>query len=492
MRLTASDLYSYHRPSPCELRVYLRQHDVQEEEPGPYEQVIRRLGLRHEQLHLQTFSSCTDLSAATPIERVELTREAVARKDPVIYQPALVGYTLDSEGTKCEVSGQPDFLIFESDGYVIRDSKISRRISEEDHPEIIRQLQLYSWLFHQMFAVWPIRLEVHNGANAIVPVMDDHGLNALKALNTICLLKQAQSEPYSPVGWAKCGACPFNERCMQLADVALLVGVDQGLARALRSSGTNTVTELLSNYDEARLADFQRPWGTRMQKVGKKAGSILQMARAMTTKQAIVLENPSMPVSPNYAMFDLEGLPPQMDDVEKVYLWGLQVFGDQPGRFMPATGSFGTEGDREAWNKFLDNAAEIFHTYGDLPFVHWHHYERVKLDLYIQRFGDLNGIAARVKTNLLDLLPIAQRCLALPLPSYSLKVVEKFVGFKRSQEKCGGDWAIAKYIEATETQDDFLRQSVMNDILTYNREDLQATWEVFQWLKRIPLGSQSL
>ena len=73
--------------------------------------------------------------------------------------------------------------------------------------------------------------------------------------------------------------------------------------------------------------------------------------------------------------------------------------------------------------------------------------------------------------------------MALPLPSYSLKVVEKHIGFERTLDEYGGDWAMAKYIEATEMEDEQERSKVMGEILRYNREDLEATWGVFGWLR---------
>ena len=42
---------------------------------------------------------------------------------------------------------------------------------------------------------------------------------------------------------------------------------------------------------------------------------------------------------------------------------------------------------------------------------------------------------------------------------------------------------MAKYIEATEMANEQQRDKVMDEILTYNKEDLKATWAVFQWLK---------
>lgn len=120
--------------------------------------------------------------------------------------------------------------------------------------------------------------------------------------------------------------------------------------------------------------------------------------------------------------------------------------------------------------------------YGDISFVHWANYERSKIDLYVNRYGDRDGLAARVKANLLDLLRIMSKSVCLPLPTRSLKEVEKFVGFER-QLPGSGDWAIAKYIRAAEVGDPEAAQKVLDEILQYNREDLGATWAVYRWLR---------
>ena len=91
-------------------------------------------------------------------------------------------------------------------------------------------------------------------------------------------------------------------------------------------------------------------------------------------------------------------------------------------------------------------------------------------------------MAERVKRNLLDLLPIAQESVALPVPSYGLKQVERVANFERGLDDYGGDWSIARYIQATETHDEKLRTEIMDEILAYNREDLEATWAVLRWL----------
>ena len=99
-----------------------------------------------------------------------------------------------------------------------------------------------------------------------------------------------------------------------------------------------------------------------------------------------------------------------------------------------------------------------------------------------------SGAAARVRANLLDLLTVAKDSVVLPLPSFSLKVVEDYVGFERKEAEYGGQWAMATFIEATETGDEVQRKQLMDKIIAYNREDLEATWAVFEWLRSKKIG----
>ena len=130
---------------------------------------------------------------------------------------------------------------------------------------------------------------------------------------------------------------------------------------------------------------------------------------------------------------------------------------------------------------------------------HWSSHEKTRITEYIRRYGDLSsplpagegrgegagvGIAARVLSNLVDLLTVVRNSVVLPLPSYSLKVVETFVGFPRRDTAANGTWSIAKYIEATESNDPAARDAIVREILAYNEEDLDATWAVLEWLRR--------
>jgi predicted RecB family nuclease len=365
---------------------------------------------------------------------------------------------------------------------------MARHVSEKDHPEIAKQLQIYGWLFEKTTGNRPLRLEVLKGDGNIEPLNYQGQDAVISYLRSLLGIISTSQEPYSPVGWSKCGGCGYNDLCMARANesqtVALLPDVDQGLARRLKELGVLTIKDLAAKYSETGLAELKRPWGAREQKVGKKAEGILLQARAMIEKTEIVVKRPEIPVSTNYVMFDFEGLPPQLDDLDKIYLWGMQVFGEKPSGFLYSLAETGVDGDKKGWERFLKIGENILVEYGDIPFVHWHHYEKTKINTYIKRYGDRDGIAERILRRLVDLLPITKDAVILPQPSYSLKVVEKHVGFKRTQDEYGGDWSIAKYIEAVETEDEGKRKSLMDEILKYNEEDLKATWAVFEWLRK--------
>ena len=74
MRLTATDIYSLHRPSQCGLRVHLQHQGVPGGQPSAFEEIIIRLGNSHELAQLETLAEVADLSQGTFEQREQRTR----------------------------------------------------------------------------------------------------------------------------------------------------------------------------------------------------------------------------------------------------------------------------------------------------------------------------------------------------------------------------------------------------------------------------------
>lgn len=476
MSFAASDYHGYYQLKPCSLRVYLRAKGIEAAEPDAYHKLLQKLGQRHEQRHLSQFTHYFDARGD-----VEETRKAYMQKENVIYQPAMK-VKHDKFG---DIVGVPDFFIREDDGYLVRDCKLARRFSEEHHAEIFRQLELYGWLYEQSFGNPPLRLEAYMGDGQL-QVVPYQPARALEVLAFILGLEQLAEEPFEAVGWSKCLDCGYNEFCWDRAkerhDVAMLPGVDQALARALRGQKIIRYDDLLAQYNEATLSDVKKEVGGKLRKVGSAAGKILNHAGAFQSGKMIPLQSPALKKTANLVMFDVEGIPPHLEHSEKTYLWGLKVFGEKPRAYSPALAIVGVDGDRKGWEKFLVECAAIFAEYDSIPFVHWSPYEKTQLRKYVGKCGDGDGVAGRVLENLYDLHPVVENAFVIPTPSYGLKLIEQFAGYKRTLTETGGKWSMATYIEAVETEDPYQAARLMADILKYNEEDLDAMWFVYQWI----------
>lgn len=464
------------------------EHGVEAAPPSPFEKVLLELGNRHEKDHLASLPDLVDLSNLEPEEREQRTMDEVKLGSPGVYQ-ARFRYSLQVGGRDCQIVGEPDFLIRGSDGYIIRDSKMSQRITAKDHPEIVLQLNLYGWLFERTLGMAPGGLQVHNGVGEITDLPYEGGHSILEPLERLVTLKISESEPVKAVGWTKCSNCGFRNNCWEAAwnghHVATIGDVDEGLALKLSELDIRTYTELLDSFDSSSLSELKRPYGKGERRVGKAADRILLTAQSILDGDIRCLQQPGLPTLDNWVMFDLEGMPAYLDCPSRIYLWGMQVFGANPSLFKYAASEFGEDGDRLAWQEFLRLCKAIFGDYGEIKFVHWASYEKTALNKYIEKYGDADGTGEEVLASLLDLYPLVKKSVILPLPSYSLKAVEKFVGYERSQDEYGGNWAMAQFIRATETNDEKLRDDVMNSIIQYNQEDLEATWAVFEWFRNL-------
>ena len=490
MDLSASDIYSLQLPSRCGLRVYLLGKDVPQAPPRELDLTLRELGIAHEQAHLKTLGDFVSPAGSTLEARAADTVSLVNERTPVIYQPVLIADAPEGMAGN-RIVGIPDLLLLEGEGYRIRDVKLARHVGEGHHDEIVAQVSLYGWLFTQAFGVPPMALEVALGDGSLVQLPDDGGVVALETLEEVLGFMSLSQEPYEPVGWSKCGGCGYKERCwdpaMARVDAATLAGVDQELARVLREQGVLSVRQLLERHDATTLSALQRPWGKRTQRVGDTgARKILAHAQARLSDQVVQLAPSEFPLSPNYVVFDIEGMPPYAEENTLAYLWGIQVFGADPSAFNPAVAGFGPEGDQQGWFDFLANCRALLVRYGDIPFLHWASYEKTRINEYVKRYGDPVGTAARVLGCLTDLYALTVKAFALPVPSYSLKAVELLANYERSMEDFGGEWSIVQFMKAQSCEDPTQRQAIIDEIALYNREDLEATWAVFQWLRNLP------
>lgn len=493
--VTDWDIVQYLKPSKCGLRVYLQMVDEPQGPPDPFDVVLSEL--TDAVVQEQVGDWVDDLAGKTyyryghPMRRINAARKGLREKRTVLFRP-LLSCGRKVAGQYTYLDAQPDFLIREQDNYVIRVCEGSRVIDEKTLPATYARLRYCAYVFEQQQGQAPLRLEIV-GPDGIIAVEPASFGQLSGWIDTVASFKRKNSAPWAPVGRTKCGACVFNQRCWGAAtragDTAIVRGMDQGLSGYLRDRlNVRTVQQLLDRFDNdvPGLAAIERNWGNEKRKVGESvARSILVSARSLVAGKEILVQAPNIPASQRFVMFDLEGVPEKIDSQASIYLWGMQIFSERGADYVydAALSPFMPDGDRYGWQEFLRRAGNIFKQYGDVPFVHWGRYERERVEAYVKLYGDTDGVAARVLANLLDLHVILNDCIALPLASYGLKVVEKYVGYKRTQEEYGTSLSIQLYMRArAATGKEQAR--LMEQLLTYNHEDLEGTWAVFNWLRK--------
>jgi predicted RecB family nuclease len=490
VQVGSKDFADHRLPSRCDLRIFLREQGVPVAPPSPFDEMIRRLGSRHEVGELTRLQPVVNLGAGAPEQRAQAMREAIADGAPVIYKGLLA---LDTElgGVPVTVSATPDFLIAGPAGYTIRESRLAGASGRAPRPEVALGLQLAGWLLRETLEHEPVALEVGTQSGAVVTIDDDGGERARVLLADLARLKNRVNDfgppPYEPVNWFKCHACSFVRYCWARAvdrlDAACVPAIDESLARALHERGVDTAAQLVKTFDVDQLAALERQTESGAQPLGAEAADVvLRATRAFASGHEEVLAAPDLPLSDNYVAFDCEGLPPQFDELDRVYVWGVQVFGTLPSPYTAAMATAGADGDRAGWLGFLAEVGALFGYYGDIPFVHWLDDEPTAVARYVERFGDPDGVAARVQRNLVDIERVMRGSIVLPLASNSLKSVSRFCGSRRELDQHGRDWSLAKYIETVETADEFQRGGLVGQVQANNREDLEATYIVLKWL----------
>ena len=113
MKITASQLYS-HLTCPHRVAMDLSGDPALRDPVSPFVQMLWECGNAHEREVVAGLGAITDLSMLAGDEREAATREAIARRDPLIYGGRL---SVD------ELLGEPDLLRLENGGYVAIDIK---------------------------------------------------------------------------------------------------------------------------------------------------------------------------------------------------------------------------------------------------------------------------------------------------------------------------------------------------------------------------------
>jgi predicted RecB family nuclease len=290
-----------------------------------------------------------------------------------------------------------------------------------------------------------------------------------------------------------CGICDFRHLCrQQLVDddnLVLVAGLGRLYAERLLAADIPTLTALGetapgTTVERIRDESFERLRDqARLQLHFTRTGERLVELLPDEEERGFRLIPPP---SEGDVWLDLEGHPFYEPARGLEYLFGFCYREDGEVQYDAVWG-LDRDGEKAAFERFVDWLEERRRRYPDLHVYHYAAYERVALR---RLMGEHSVREAEIddwlrRELLVDLYRVVKQALRAGVPSYSIKEVEKLYGFARTAAVEGGAESIVLFEQWIETGE----RTVLGEIQAYNEEDCRSTFELHEWLlSRRPTG----
>jgi predicted RecB family nuclease len=461
--------------------------------------LIQQKGIAHERAFLATLKARHARVVAIEADRnlrgaarladqVDTTLAAMRAGVDIVYQATLRDGAL---------LGHADFLrrvpgpsAFGDWHYEVLDTKLARR----PQASFLVQLAFYSRLLARVQGVEPVSTWVVTGDEA----RTEHPFRVAdvrhyvdRQLHRYLARVTDLTAPSVPEPCAACALCPWRERCKGewLANdhLSQVAGLSTPQTRRLEAAGIRTMAAL------AGMAP-----GTVVPKVGAQVLECLRSQAALQhrRKQDGVLRHELLPADPDARLgfhrlpapdahdlyFDMEGDPLETDGLE--YLFGLAGRGidpKRPGRHaFRAFWAHDRREERLAFEAFIDVVGAHLAAHPGAHAYHYAPYERSALERLMCAHGTREAEVDRLfrEHRLVDLYAVVRGAVRLSTPSYSIKQVERFYRGARGGKVVDAGQSVVWYEAWKATRE----QRLLDDIERYNRDDVESTRGLHEWL----------
>jgi predicted RecB family nuclease len=277
----------------------------------------------------------------------------------------------------------------------------------------------------------------------------------------------------------RCSLCHWYSDCYNLAKstnhLSLLPGVTQTRYNELVNFKI-TDLETLSKID-SRILDNATGFGP------DNARRLVRQAQASFENIAFPTEAFPQGRSANYLLrtelsdspielyFDIESEP----SLELIYLHGVLVVDriNQTEEFHALLAET-PEGEARVWQEFLD----LVWQYPTAPIYHFCPYEVQTVNKLAKQYKTSRSLIDPLLLRFVDLHERVTRLVVLPVESYALKSIARWMGFDWRDERANGAQSIYWYAQWLATGD----REYLDSIVIYNEDDCRATHCMKNWL----------
>ena len=492
--ITASELYSY---LICPHRVAMDAlgDPAARDSTSPFLQLLWERGTLHERSVISELgSTLLDLSSLHGDEKERATREAIARREPLIYSGRLSVH---------ELLGEPDLLRWERGGYVAIDIKSGTggEPADAEGNATVRktygvQLALYTDILSRMGLAagrygyirdvhrTEVRYNLDEPVGSRSPSLWEIYLKTRAAL----LRTRAAPAESRPALCSACKLCVWRSACFRALQAAGDLSLLPELGRSRRDALASEFPTLrdLAQADLLHYTDGNR---TEFPGIGRDMLLRFQQ-RAQLQLAADPAPYLTMPVSwppaPVQLFFDIETDP--MRDICYLHGFVIREAGSAAAKHARFEGIFAAAATPGAERDAFAAAMQVFRRHGDALVIHYSRYERTEYRKLAGKYPDVASVAEVealfAQPRAFDLYSDAVRPASQwPAHDYSIKSLAKFCGFQWRDADPSGASSIEWFDQWVKTGDPRLQQR----LLDYNEDDCRAMLVVWDRMRQLPL-----
>jgi predicted RecB family nuclease len=277
-------------------------------------------------------------------------------------------------------------------------------------------------------------------------------------------------EPEVFISRQRCNLCRWYSHCYEIAQsqqhLSLLPGVSPSRYSYLRSLNLTTVESLADASADQLEPTIEREVAEQLV---RQAQSALQNQVILTQTAPLTAEE--LPTASIELYFDIEAEP----DINLDYLLGVLVV-DRAAKteiFYPFLAEEPAE-EGLIWQQFL----ELIVAYPDAPIFHFCDYEVETVKRLAKCYKTPSEQIQPILARFVDIHERVKQAATLPIESYALKHIARWLGFEWHNPKANGQLCIYWYDQWLKLGD----RTFLDLILRYNEDDCRATHRVKDWL----------
>ncbi|MFO5528994.1 MAG: TM0106 family RecB-like putative nuclease [Cuspidothrix sp.] len=473
MLINAHVLLQFQR---CQRRSFLDVHGDYRQRESPNELVLKvqqDKSIHHQRIVSKLCYYEPDYSAGNWQAGAAATLELMQRGVSYIHH----GVLLTTYRDQYTLLSRPDLLVkqpgiscFGNWNYVPVNIELGKRPKQEY--QVIIAFHAHVLAAVQNVILNKAGLILRNKDKTYVVDLDKLTPQMLDILEEYIQVIESDTPPELFISRQKCNLCPWYNSCYAIAQsqqhLSLLPGVTPIRYTQLQNLAINSLETLVQTHPSnlSRLTGFDSNIATKL----------VVQAQAVFTQQPLILSNSLSAeyltfTAPIELYFDIEAQP----DLNLNYLLGVLVVDrvantEEFYSFLAET----PEQERFIWQQFLD----LVNQYPQAPIYHFCAYEVDTVQRLAKLYRTPHSHIHPVLNRFIDIYEQLIQNVALPIDSYALKTIARWIGFEWRDQEANGAKCIYWYDQWLETGD----RTLLAVIQQYNEDDCRATRTVKDWL----------